>query len=223
MKNTPELPTTRIPRASSESLRSNKVSEAYVLPRDEIGDLIESEKLIMAKITGRPPGILMHRMNTDALSREKRAKRTSQIPSREDEAEAAAYRMENGELYIPSEALYGAIVNAGKAMRFGRTAASQILATIRIFPQKIPLGTSEYEIDERSAVVMGSRILRARPLLRKWSIEFYIVIDSNLIAPDSLEVALRDAGRRVGILDFRPQHRGQFGTFILDEFGEVEL
>ncbi|MHB1708700.1 MAG: hypothetical protein ACYCT2_04410 [Thermoplasmataceae archaeon] len=194
-----------------------------LLPKDEIGDLFESEKLIRARITGRPPGILMHRMNLDALSREKRAKRVSQTPTREVEAEAAAYRMESGELYIPSEALYGSIVNAGKAMRFGKMAASQILATIRIFPQKIPLGTSEYEIDERSAVVMGSRILRARPLIRKWSVEFFVVLDSNLLAPDSLEVALRDAGRRVGILDFRPQHRGQFGTFVLDEFEEAEL
>lgn len=193
------------------------------VPKEEMGDLFESEKMIHARITGRPPGILMHRMNLDLLSREKKARRVSQNPTEKAEAEASAYRMESGELYIPSDAIYGSIVGAGKAMRFGKMAASQLLATIRVFPQQIPLGTTEYEIDTRSCVIMGSRILRSRPLLRKWSVDFFIVFDSNLIDRGNLEIALRDAGRRVGVLDFRPQHRGQFGTFIIEEFEEVDL
>ncbi len=192
------------------------------IPMEEIGDLVESERIAHATITGRPPGILMHAMKIEALSRDKKVRKLSQSRSAEDEAESVAYRMPSGELYVPSDAVYGSIVTAGKAMKIGRLAASPILATIRVFPQMIGLGTEDYEVDQRSVVIQGSRIIRARPLIRKWSISFYVVYDSNLLSRDNLEIALRDAGRRVGILDFRPQHRGQFGTFLVDEFEDVK-
>jgi hypothetical protein len=33
---------------------------------------------------------------------------------------------------------------------------------------------------------------------------------------------LEDAGTRMGLLDYRPQHRGWFGTFVVESFTPVE-
>ena len=187
-------------------------------------DLEESEKVYRVQIRGRPPGILMH--NIEAMMKQlgTRTRKINQKPTYEDEAEDAAYRDEKtGELYIPSKAIYGCIVNGGLGIKFGKFGAQRLLVTVRIFPERILLGTKEYEIDVQSVVVNNSRIPRARPLLREWSVEFYVVFDTNFIIPGNLETVIKDAGKRVGILDFRPQHRGQYGTFKLEKFEEVKL
>lgn len=187
-------------------------------------DLEESEKVYRVQIRGRPPGILMH--NIEAMMKQlgTRTRKINQKPTHEDEAEDAAYRDEKtGELYIPSKAIYGCIINGGLGIKFGKFGAQRLLVTVRIFPERILLGTKEYEIDVQSVVVNNSRIPRARPLLREWSVEFYVVFDTNFIIPGNLETVIKDAGKRVGILDFRPQHRGQYGTFKLEKFEEVKL
>lgn len=187
-------------------------------------DLEESEKIYRVVIRGRPPGILMNNIEGMMKQLGTRTRKINQKPTYAEEAEKAAYRdPETGGLYIPSKAIYGCIVNAGMGIKFGKFGAQRLLVTVRVFPERIPLGTKDYEIDVQSVVVNGSRVPRARPLLREWSVEFFIVFDTNFIVPGNLETVLKDAGKRVGILDFRPQHRGQYGTFRLEKFEEVDL
>lgn len=187
-------------------------------------DLEESEKVYRVQIRGRPPGILMH--NIEAMMKQlerSKVRRSNQKPTKEEDAEESAYRMESGELYIPAKAIFGSIVRAGMGMKFGKFAAKSILATIRVFPEKIPLGTKEYEIDVQSVVVQHARIPRARPLIREWSVEFFVVFDTHFMKADDLQVVIHDAGKRVGILDFRPEHLGQYGQFRMEKFEEVKL
>jgi hypothetical protein len=187
-------------------------------------DIEESERVYRVVIRGRPPGILMNNIEGMMKQLGTKARKVNQKPTYEEEAERAAYRdPETGKLYIPSKAIYGSIVNAGMGIKFGKFGAQRLLVTIRIFPERILLDTKDYEIDVQSVVVNGSRVPRARPLIREWSVEFFIVFDTNFIVPGNLETVLRDAGKRVGILDFRPQHRGQYGTFRVEEFEEAEL
>lgn len=186
-------------------------------------DLEESEKVYKVRITGRPPGILMH--NIEGMMKQMSAssvRKRNQKPTFQEDAENSAYRMKSGELYIPSKAMYGCIVNGGKGAKIGKFGAMGILATIRIFPMQIPLGTNDYEIDVQMAVVQHARIPRARPLIREWTIEFYVVFDSNYMRAEDLESIIKDAGKKVGILDFRPQHRGPYGTFKVESFEEVK-
>lgn len=187
-------------------------------------DLDESERVYKVRITGRPPGILMH--NIDAMMKQldsSGVRRRNQKPTYKEDAENSAYRMENGELYIPARAIFGSIVGAGRGMKFGKFGAKSILATIRVFPEKIPLGTKEYKLNVQSVVVQHARIPRARPLIEQWSVEFYIVFDTNFMRADDLKTVIHDAGKRVGILDFRPEHLGQYGQFKLEGFEEIEI
>jgi hypothetical protein len=203
-------------------MKSTNVDEKEIL--DTIApDLWESEKVYRAVIRGRPPGILMH--NIEGMMKQLKGgsvRRRNQKPTYEEDAENSAYRMENGELYIPAKAIFGSIVHAGMGMKFGKFAAKSILATIRVFPERIPLGTKDYEIDVQSVVVQHARIPRARPLIKEWSITFYIVFDTNFMKAEDLQTVIHDAGKRVGIHDFRPEHLGQYGQFRLETFEEVK-
>ena len=66
----------------------------------------------------------------------------------------------------------------------------------------------------RTVVIQRARVVKARPVIKDWSLKFEMEIDTSMI-PDIAAVIdnLEDAGRRVGILDFRPQKLGEFGTF----------
>jgi hypothetical protein len=179
---------------------------------------------IRVRIRGMTP-LLMNRPNPERLMRRARA-RVREFSPEKDAAESAYVDVIDGrrQLYIPAEAVYGCILAAAQLYKAGGQPLSTLLrGTIRIEPEKIPLGTDRYEIDVRPVIVRGARVMRARAKVPDWSAQFYIVYDRELLAPviGDLRRVLEDAGRRVGILDFRPQKGGWFGTFTVEEF-EVE-
>lgn len=140
------------------------------------------------------------------------------------EAEKVAYRMENGELYVPSEAIKGTIVNAASYKKIGKYSAKPIISGgVFITPNEIPLGTKDYKIDIRTVVIRGSRVVKARPKLEPWKLKFNIIYNEALIGnPSIIKLILEEAGMRVGILDFRPIKNGAFGMFTVTGWQEVD-
>lgn len=186
----------------------------------------EIYKRIDVEIRGLTP-LLMNRLNPESLRSKSRMR--MQDYSTTDDAKKSAYMAEidgKMQLYIPMEALYSMIINTAKGYRIRRTALSSLLAgTMRIEPGRIPLGTDQYEVDERAVVIQNQRILKGRAKLEKWAAKFQIVYDSRRL-PEGIEPTLKtileDAGTRMGLLDYRPQHRGWFGTFEVDRFDSVK-
>jgi hypothetical protein len=181
---------------------------------------------IFVKIKGLTP-LLMNRLNPDSLNPKTRMRMESH--NFEEDAEKSAYiDVINGkrQLYIPCEAIYSMIINTAKSYRAKRFPLSSLLAgAIRIEPEKIPLGTDVYEIDVRAVVIQGQRVLKARAKIPKWEAEFYIIYNKHVITENiiqDLKVILEDGGIRMGILDYRPQHKGWFGTFSVEEFKIIE-
>lgn len=66
--------------------------------------------------------------------------------------------------------------------------------------------------DARSVVITGKRIMRYRPIFRKWAATFEIAYDPDLVNKDDVIRALEDAGARAGIGDYRPK----FGRFTVE-------
>jgi hypothetical protein len=182
----------------------------------------ETYKKIDVKIRGLTP-LLMNRLNPESLKSKSRMKMAQY--STEKDAEASAYMAEIGgkkQLYIPQEALYSMIIQTATQYRAKRISLSSLLAgTMRVEPEKIPLGTDKYEIDERAVVIQRQRVLKGRAKIPKWSAKFQIIYDSKRL-PEGIEATLKeileDAGTRMGLLDYRPQHRGWFGTFVVESF-----
>ena len=180
---------------------------------------------INVEIKGLTP-LLMNRMNVDDL-KDKAGKHIITEYNPEEEAKKAAYIAEiegKEQLYIPGYAVYSMIIKAAAAYKFPkrRSSLSAYLAgTIRVEPEKIPLGTDQYEIDERPVVIQRARVLKWRPKIQEWTATFQIIYNKNAL-PDAiipqLKTIVEDGGTRLGLLDYRPQHKGWFGTFTVEQF-----
>jgi len=179
-------------------------------------------KKIDVEIRGLTP-LLMNRLNPESLKSKSRM-RTEQYSTTED-AKNSAYMAEidgKKQLYIPCEAIYSMIINTAKQYKVRRMSLASLLAgTMRVEPEKVPLGTDQYEVDERAVVIQNQRVLKGRAKLQKWSASFQLVYDSKRL-PTGIEKTLleilEDAGTRMGLLDYRPQHKGWFGTFTVESF-----
>lgn len=137
-----------------------------------------------------------------------------------EEAEKVAYKKKNGELYIPSRALFACLIGGASFKKIGKYSAKSILAgNLRIEPDEVGLGTKKYEIDLRTVVIQKNRVIKARPVLKDWKAKFNIIYNNDVISdPNVIKVCLEDAGTRLGLLDYRPQKFGSFGTFKITSF-----
>lgn len=178
-------------------------------------------KKLNVELRGLTP-LLMNRLNPESLKSKSRMK--LQEYSTETDAANSAYIVEiNGkkELYVPANCIYSMIIKTAKQYRIKRQTLSSILAgTMRIEPEKVLLGRTKYEVDERAVVIQNQRILKGHAAISlPWTLEFQVVFDANRL-PKGIEVTLvdiiEDAGTRMGLLDYRPQHQGWFGTFTIE-------
>lgn len=176
---------------------------------------------VRAKIEGVEPGLLMHKFSaaTEAEAQKNVKKSGKSIPTAEEEAEEGAYRLASGELCQPAEHIYQAMCKAATDFQIKgkgkKTYKDTVAGNVVITPEYIPHGTREFEIDARPVRIQRARIVRRRPHLAKWSLEFEIqVLDDDLLPVDVLNAILVKAGESKGIGDYRPR----FGRFIVTKF-----
>jgi len=178
---------------------------------------------------GLPPGLLMNQLTPEKLKGKKPGPGPIEYDVEKDAAASAYIATIDGErqLYIPAYALYNMIL--GTAMRYKekgkRTSISYLLAgTIRVEPEKMPLGHCNYEIDLRPVRVpprTGARVLRSRALVTEWDAYPAIVYNKNVLPSnigETMNAILIDGGIRTGLLDYRPAKKGPYGTFEVPEF-----
>jgi hypothetical protein len=74
-----------------------------------------------------------------------------------------------------------------------------------------------WKVDTRPVRIpaTGGRILRHRPMFDDWSLAFDMSIDTSIIDLKLSRQIIDDAGKRVGLGDFRPQTKGPFGKFVV--------
>ena len=69
----------------------------------------------------------------------------------------------------------------------------------------------------QSMVKVGmARLLRTRPIFEDWSFEVDIGFDGNIINTETVLQLTTDAGRMVGLCDWRVEKGGQFGRFSVE-------
>lgn len=171
--------------------------------------------IIKVKIKGITP-LLMAAFSEDQLGNRKPNKNMTP----EEQAEIYAYRNEKGELIIPSVCVFACIIDGGKFSKRGKSKvttlkSSLIPAGIAIIEKECPLGTSKYEVDKRSAVVpaTGGRIMVYRPMLSEWETSFTLEVDEKEFSESEVKTYVADAGKKCGLLAFRPSRKGWFGKF----------
>ncbi len=137
----------------------------------------------------------------------------------DEQAEQAAYRSKDGGLFVPGINLQRALVSAATFSKGkGRASLQKVVAAcVIIAPEELSLETKTFAVDSRAVVVPATkgRIVRHRPRLDSWEVEFTIQYDETLLKESEVRRIVDDAGLRVGLLDFRPERKGPFGRFMV--------
>lgn len=174
---------------------------------------------IKAAIEGARPILLHSPAGMAAPSNGKKV-----IPTPEDEARSYLYWTDNkSSIALPSWNLLRSFIKAAAAWKIGKLSAANVLAgAVEFDPMMLSFNTVKYELHTCRAVVMGAGIMRTRPQLFPWRLEFTALADETCFQKrEQIEVLaeiMRDAGRRVGVGDFRPEKKGPFGKFNLTKW-----
>lgn len=167
-------------------------------------------------------------MHNPAAMRRDTGKRLSQksIPAPEEEAAESRYLLPDGNFYVPAVSVRNSLLSGAVGYRIGRRAARQVLAAaVTLVDEAFPLldgdgkarSGTDYVVDGRRVVVQRQGIIRARAKVdMPWSLECRFRFNSQLASLDHVKDALTNAGMMVGLLDYRPECMGWFGTFEIE-------
>lgn len=71
-------------------------------------------------------------------------------------------------------------------------------------------------VDCRSVKVGQARLMRYRPRLNDWSLQVEVIIDERMVELAQVVAAAENAGRYIGLGDYRPAKGGPFGRFTVE-------
>lgn len=179
-------------------------------------------KTLLVHIVGDTPLLMA---NPQAMMTQENLRNKGKKYDPSEEAEKTAYRDTKGILYIPSRCMRACITGASKKFKIKGSSLSKVIAgTIRIEPMEISLKKKEYEIYSARMVIQRQAVIKHRAMLRDWEATFQILYDEEWFpnAKETLEKVIPAAGKLVGLLDYRPEKNGGFGTFSLKSIKEKE-
>lgn len=168
--------------------------------------------------------LLFHRWSDEDVA-EKQAAAKGSKAKKTDNVEAYVYRCPDGTLGIPGVYVRQAICDprngSAKYLQDPRSPRKSALdlykAGVVPLTEFATLGVSEWDyLDRRRVVVQRNGVTRVRPaMLAGWRAEFeFGVLTPEYISPPDLHAVLNEAGRLVGIGDFRPT----YGRFRVTKF-----
>ena len=186
-----------------------------------------SEVTTSVTIEGVTP-ILMHRFTEESEVKVSSGISAVSVGDKGTPREQAAkklYKDEEGNLFLPGPNIFACIIAAGKFHKNGKSKVTTIKSSLVpagmcILDLVCPFGTKEFEVDSRSVVIpaTGGRIMAHRPRLDKWSLTFRLTIDTDMFAETFARKLVDDAGKRIGLGDFRPDRKGPFGKFVVSNW-----
>lgn len=162
--------------------------------------------------------ILFHRWSNEAVEAKSKAAKNSKA-KKTDDVESYVYRLEDGnpesELAIPGEYMRRAICEAGRYRQDPRSPRKSMLDMLKaaiVVDNLATLGTTQWDyIHAGRVVIQRNAITRHRPAMRKgWRATFNVqVLLPEYVHDDLLNSLIVDAGRLIGLADFRPSY-GRF-------------
>jgi len=169
--------------------------------------------------------ILFCRWSNEAVAAKAKAAKGS-VTKRTDNVESYVWRCEDGTIGIPGEYLRQSALEAARYRqdpRSPRKSARDLVKAGLVSETVIAsLGKSTWDfLDQRRVVVQRSSVTRSRPaFLAGWETDFALVVNlPEYIGPEFIYELIADAGRLVGIGDFRPT----YGRFMIVRFAVNSL
>lgn len=188
--------------------------------------LYEAPYIAEVTIQGTAP-LLMHRWSCEDIA-EKAAARKGSKAKKTDNVESYVYRCPDGSIGIPGVYLIGSLIDprngAAKYLQDPRSPRKSALDLYRAgvvsLTECASLGATSWDyIDQRRVTVQRAGITRSRPAFNiGWTATFLVQsLTPEYIRPADLLGVLTQAGRLVGLGDFRPS----YGRFVVTNFNVV--
>lgn len=196
--------------------RGEVVNLATKQVSNEARRIIESGEPYIVNVTLEgSSALLFHRWNVEAVEEKAKAAKGSKA-KKTDDIESFVYRTGDGHLAIPGEYFRQAIIHAAKFEQDPRSPRKSAMdlfkAGIISLTELASLGTTTWDYEDRRRVtVQRNAITRTRPAMKEgWKADFQLMIQlPEYIGIDLLRKVVDNAGRLVGVGDFRPTY-GRF-------------
>lgn len=194
------------------------------------GTIVQDEPYrVLLELTGDSV-LLFHRWQSDSVEAKSRAAKGS-TAKKTDDVESYVWRDDNGHICLPGEYVRGSLVDPrnGSAKyqqdpRSPRKSALDLfragvvsLTDLAVITKASGEKASDWDyLDRRRVTVQRNGVTRERPALNAgWTAEVELmVLLPNYINSSLLRRTITDAGRLVGVGDFRPT----FGRFSITHF-----
>lgn len=136
-------------------------------------------------------------------------------------AQGKLYIGSNGKPMIPGANLLRSIVDGGAFTKVGKkqlttARASMLYGCLTIADLELPIDHREpWTVDIRPVRIpsTGGRILAYRPMFHDWKLKFEVELDTTIVNAKLLRQVVDDAGKRIGLGDFRPATKGPYGRY----------
>lgn len=176
--------------------------------------------IVRATIVGTAD-LLFHRWNCEAVEAKSKAAKGSKA-KKSDNVESYVYRDDAGDLALPGEYVRQAIIHAAKFRQDPRSPRKSAMdlfkAGVISLTPLASLNVCAWDYEHRCRVqVQRNGVTRCRPAMKSgWTIELDLLVNlPEYIAVDALHDVLVNAGRLIGVGDFRPTY-GRFAVRAFD-------
>jgi hypothetical protein len=184
-------------------------------------DTLEKSYPYRAEIVVRGEAdLLFHRWNCEAVEAKAKAAKGS-TAKKTDNIESYVYRNEVGEICLPGEYMRQSLIGAAKFRQDPRSprksAQDLVKAALISLTPLASLGVTEWDYEHRCRVqVQRNGVTRVRPAIRAgWQAAFVFMVHLPEYITRQLLLDLAvDAGRLIGVGDFRPT----YGRFSVTSF-----
>ena len=180
-------------------------------------------KTIKCKIAGLSPLMMyryVHGYNTPKVVEDPRAEAAKRLHFSTNGELDVEGEYEDKTIVVPQDAIFRTLMNGGKFEKIGKRQVTTEKASL--FPGYVQIPGMEFELEHKGwevdirciVTAKGDRVPVYRPRFDLWAVEFEIVLlTPDTFGPDLMRKIVDHAGRMIGLLSFRPERKGGFGTF----------
>jgi hypothetical protein len=222
-------------KISVEVERNGAYGQEPVGPeKNEYGGL----KRVEVTLTGITP-LLQNSMSEEEIlglwARKKKSKNAAR-PQPREAAASKAYVLPDGTPHVPARVLWSCFVAAGAFVRLdgkrmvsnakSTTLASMLVIEDAAIPIYVP-GSKEYpkwevDIQQGRNPNGGEAVCIIRPRYDQWELRVTLEIDQSEMPLSMARELVEIAGKRCGLGDFRPQRKGTFGRFVINQWKPIK-
>jgi hypothetical protein len=213
-------------------LKTPKATE-HSMPEGQIVISKIATETIRVPLRGSSP-LITHKFSEKAKRQMLDAMQGRKSPKEPKDPEAeyksAAYRHDDGGYGIPAIAFKSATVSAarffGKSVTMVGLRQTVFIAGEFSKLEGMMLARIEGEPEMREDVVRvgnGGTDLRYRPCWQEWTTSLDITYVKSMLTRDSVLSLVEAGGLGVGVGEWRPERRGEYGTYYIDPSQQVEV